>query len=473
MTLKQLLPFAFILIFISCKNQNKEANSVEGSQKTTTNTTSNDSLQTNILQTDSTKTVSSADLAGDRKLLANFYLKNDKKPQFFFINNTKDTTIICAEKTKITIRANSFVTSNSKNAVTGKIKISVKEYYSISDILLGRLSTTSNGKLLETGGMLDVNVFSENQKCDLKSGKAIEIAFPRKNEKEGMQLFSGNWKDDKIYWNLKKDAIDLNKAFTNVDEKPVYLDGGYEKMTKFISNNFIRSEDETNEKNYGRIYASFVIDKSGDVTDVWVTKGINKESDAEAIRVIKKLGKFSPGKINGIPVNVTYSLPITISDAEGQYKSQSGSTTYSTRKPKYYAPVIKTEDNIKADEIGYYAFSSTSLGYINCDRFLDYPESLLTDFAVNANETKNISMSIVFHRFKSILPGNLTTQKVIFSNALKKEKATIIAIKFYDNQAFLAVKETTISQKPERDLVFTPVSPETLLTEIKKLNRFN
>jgi hypothetical protein len=207
MTPKRLLSLAFILIFIACKNDNKENNPAVESQKIIT-----DTVTTESTKTDSSKVViSTANLEADKKLLADFYLKNDKKPQFFTINNTKDTTIICVQKTKITIRANSFITSNSKNAVTGKIKISVKEYYSISDILLGRLSTTSNGKLLETDGMLEINAFSENEKCELKSGKAIEIGFPRKKEKEGMQLFSGSWKNNQINWEVAQNSINLNQ----------------------------------------------------------------------------------------------------------------------------------------------------------------------------------------------------------------------------------------------------------------------
>jgi hypothetical protein len=465
MTLKKLLPFAFILIFISCKNQNKESNPVEESQKSTTNTTSSDSLQTEDLKADSTK-VSSADVKAAGKLLADFYLKNDKKPQFFLINNTKDTTIVCAEKTKITIRANSFVNSKSKNAVTDKIKISVKEYYKISDILLGRLSTTSNGKLLETGGMLDVNAFSENEKCELKSGKAIEIAFPTKKEKEGMQLFSGNWKNGQINWAVAQNSVNLNQIFTKVDEPPVFP-GGHEKFYKLLGNS-IKLPEETIS---GKVYATFIVDKEGNITNVKITKGLTIGINTAVVNAFKKIPRFIPGKVNGIPVNTTYHLPVTFKGEDDDIPSQkSASFTNEFRKTDYTEKTILEE---KTAVIDYYLFSSVNLGMINCDRFLNLSENLKTNFAINFDNNSETTVSIVFNDIKSIMTNNTTTNEVTFKNIPLERKITIIAIKYFNGKPFIATKETTTSAIVEKNLAFQPISLEGIKSEMEKLNQIN
>lgn len=252
MKFKLLLFSAFTFVIFSCKNEPKENVSKQKPLEQQTENIVNDSAKSD------SGTVSSKsknpDL--DKKLLSDFFTKNDKKPQFFTINNTQDTTIVCAENTKITIRANSFALAKSGKEVSGKITIAAKEYYSVSDIILGRLSTTSNGKLLETGGMLHITATSDNEKCDLRNGKAIEIEFPRKKEKTGMQLFTGNWKNDQINWNVDQESVDLNQTFTKVDQKPEYP-GGFQKMYKFIGKNYRTQEDGKS----GRIYASFTIDK--------------------------------------------------------------------------------------------------------------------------------------------------------------------------------------------------------------------
>lgn len=61
----------------------------------------------------------------------------------------------------------------------------------------------------------------------------------------------------------------------------------------------------------GRVFVGFVVDKSGSVTGVKVLRGVDKYLDAEAIRVVKSMPKFSPGRQRGKPVKVQYNIPIT------------------------------------------------------------------------------------------------------------------------------------------------------------------
>ncbi|WP_426485678.1 energy transducer TonB [Flavobacterium sp. 2] len=464
MKFKLVLIIAFVIGISSCKNEAKEnnlkSNPDNSGIKPEKETTLNDTLKTDSAVISSSKN----NEAENKKLLSDFFIKNDKKPQFFLINNQKDTTIVCAEKTKITIKANSFVSVKTGNEATGKIKISVKEYYSISDMILGGLSTTSNGKLLETGGMLYISATTNGEKCDLKKGKNIEIAFPKKNNKDGMQLFNGNWKKDQINWIVNKNSVDLAQTFTNVDERPVYI-GGNEALYKFIGNNYRNSDEEIS----GKIYASFVVNREGNVTNIKITKGLSRKADDEYLRVLKKLGKFTPGKVQGVPVNFTYTLPITIKSEDSDI---SNSRNYNNNRPQEpYS--TKTDENIKANEISYYMFSSAKLGYLNCDRFLYYIPSMVINYGVIVEDESNVSINIIYHSFKSIMKGELSPKKVIFYNSLLKEKITIVAIKYFEGKPFLAIKETTTSEKSEKDLQFNPVTPEELKDEIIKLNKFN
>lgn len=455
----KLIPiFIFVLIIFSCKPENKENNSVLEPAQSTTKESLSDSIKSDSAEVKS----SSNDLSKNKKLLLDFYIKNDKKPEFFLINTNRDTTIVCSEKTRITIKANSFVSLKTKKDITGKIKISVKEYYKISDILLGRLSTASNGKLLETGGMLDINVISNQEKCDLKKGKSIEIEFPRKIKKEGMQLFNGSWKNDQINWQLVENSVDLNKIFTKVEEMPVYP-GGNEKMYQFLGRSIKLPETDIS----GKVYTSFVIDKNGNVTDIKITKGLSKEIDDAVVRGLEKLLKFNPGKINGLPVNVAYSLPITISSPyEDGYTATSKNNTASYFKNN----AIK---NSKAVEINYYLFKSTRLGLINCDRFWDSDESSKINYVVNFKNDSDTSVNIIFHRIKSIMNEYSDTNTVSFNNVPSGEKITIFAVKYFDHKPYLAIQKTETSAQNLNNLVFQEVTGEKLKEEMKKLNRFN
>ena len=60
----------------------------------------------------------------------------------------------------------------------------------------------------------------------------------------------------------------------------------------------------------GKVIVQFVVDKTGKVGEVKVVRNVDKDLDNEAIRVCKALPKFTPGRQNGRPVSVWYTLPI-------------------------------------------------------------------------------------------------------------------------------------------------------------------
>ena len=60
----------------------------------------------------------------------------------------------------------------------------------------------------------------------------------------------------------------------------------------------------------GKVYVNFIVDKDGSITNVNVKRGIGGGCDKEAMRVIKKMPKWKPGKQRGKPVKVSFNMPI-------------------------------------------------------------------------------------------------------------------------------------------------------------------
>ena len=60
----------------------------------------------------------------------------------------------------------------------------------------------------------------------------------------------------------------------------------------------------------GKVYVSFIVDKSGSVTNVKIVRGVDKNLDAEALRVVKTLPKYKSGKQRGKSVRVMFTIPI-------------------------------------------------------------------------------------------------------------------------------------------------------------------
>ncbi len=98
-------------------------------------------------------------------------------------------------------------------------------------------------------------------------------------------------------------------AFVTVEEKPLFP-GGDSALLNFILNNTVYPDVAKENGIQGKVFVKFIIDKNGDVTNVTIARGVDPVLDKEAIRVIKSLPKWIPGKQRGYPVNVSYIIPI-------------------------------------------------------------------------------------------------------------------------------------------------------------------
>lgn len=97
-----------------------------------------------------------------------------------------------------------------------------------------------------------------------------------------------------------------------IEVKPDFP-GGINKFYKFVGDNYQTPEEDGLK---GKVYVTFVVEKDGSLTDIKVIRDIGYGTGKEAIRVLKKSPRWSPGVQNGKPVRVLYSLPITIQSAE-------------------------------------------------------------------------------------------------------------------------------------------------------------
>lgn len=460
MKIKFSVSIVLIVLLLSCKKEESNSTITPKSQS---------EKDSSIIDSTHETLVNSAEkgINGTSKLWTDFYQKNAKKSQQFVINTSKDTTIICAEKTKIKIKANSFVSAKTGKVIDGNVQISVKEYYSISDIVMANLSTTSDGKLLETGGMIDVTANSNGEQCVLSKGKSIEIGFPTKKIKEDMQLFTGQWKNNAVNWKID---ISAEKISTNdskdIEVKPVFP-GGDKALFNIISSSVFYPEDDV----AGRVVVAFDIDTKGKAINPKIIKKLHPEIDQQVIKVIQKLPNFTPAQMDGKAVQSNYTITLYFDSESGRNVSQTN-TTYNQNfkadfEEKYDSnPIEKATIN----EISYYYFSSSKLGFINCDRFIETNRSLLIDYAIELDTESETMVTIVFKKYKSIMNRKSTTQMIGFDRVPKNQEITIVALKYYNEKPYLAVKKTTTSDVIETGLVFEPVTMDKLKAEMNKLN---
>lgn len=100
------------------------------------------------------------------------------------------------------------------------------------------------------------------------------------------------------------------EVFVVVEEMPSFP-GGDAELLKFIYDNIQYPEIAKENNIQGKVIMRFCVTYKGTVDQVSVSRGVDPSLDEEAVRVIKMLPLFKPGKQGGKPVNVWYSLPIS------------------------------------------------------------------------------------------------------------------------------------------------------------------
>lgn len=100
------------------------------------------------------------------------------------------------------------------------------------------------------------------------------------------------------------------KVFTAVEQMPEFP-GGQAALLKFISSHIQYPQAAADNNVQGKVYVKFVVTSTGKVDKVQIARSVDKALDQEALRVCRMLPNFTPGRQNGQPVSVWYTLPVT------------------------------------------------------------------------------------------------------------------------------------------------------------------
>lgn len=87
--------------------------------------------------------------------------------------------------------------------------------------------------------------------------------------------------------------------------------GGMTALQKFMKDNLQYPKEAIDEGIQGKVYLGFIVMKDGSLQKIEIKRGIHPSLDKEALRLVKSMPNWSPGKQNGKPVNVRFTLPIS------------------------------------------------------------------------------------------------------------------------------------------------------------------
>ena len=107
-----------------------------------------------------------------------------------------------------------------------------------------------------------------------------------------------------------KKADASNKVYEVVEQMPTFP-GGDAALMKYLAENIKYPVSAQKAKEQGRVVVQFIVEKDGTVTGVKTVRSVTPALDAEAVRVIKAMPKWTPGKQGGQPVRVNYNVPVS------------------------------------------------------------------------------------------------------------------------------------------------------------------
>jgi TonB family protein len=148
---------------------------------------------------------------------------------------------------------------------------------------------------------------------DLKPMKEIDVpnltTESTKDEKK-VQFIPPSEKMPEISTKLRTLDTKTSAQETEIDKMPEYP-GGTEGLTKYLVNNLHYPEAAVSTKTTGKVFVSFIVSKDGKITNPTIKRGVSKELDNEALRVISSMPNWIPGEKDGKKVDAEMVLPVS------------------------------------------------------------------------------------------------------------------------------------------------------------------
>ncbi|PCJ64154.1 MAG: hypothetical protein COA58_14315 [Bacteroidetes bacterium] len=324
--------------------------------------------------------------------------------------------------------------------------IYLKEYYTREDMIMGQLTTSSDGRMLESAGMIELIAMKDGK--ELKLCKKVSILFPSANyENPDFIGFKGTWDDphNTINWETIEGG---NANFSGKTAFPECLDKKHQ---------VIRVDWNSRKKEL---------------------KSLGRSRLRQRLRndeVIKKLRhrfwfrkKVTTKLYNQVYEGMRYRMKDTMS---------ASAYTNCREKQRKAKELLLFLNNLKEEtgfdpqilnaETGYIVSQVSEFGNINCDRFTSYPSK--RDFNFNVGKTEGvISSRLIFHSIKSIMPGiQRNKHEASFDNIPVGELATLLVIKYVKDKILVAHDKIELGETP--NLQFEEVKKSKLPDMIKSI----
>jgi OmpA family len=377
------------------------------------------------------------------------YKQTERKPHEFCINPTRDTLLRCAKGTIVYVKANSFKISNS--CKTNCITIKIKEDFLKSDMILDNLSTTSNGKIIETQGM----VYTEANDCkgnklNLIKGKDLVIMLPTDKVIPNAKIFQGNRTphDSIMNWTVSNNSVLTNFSLAELNICHDWLCGGVRRCPFFFCKIRLFFNKVFGKKNNRNRVSNpppkEMIPKCEMLEKLYTDYGVKNLEDL--VNAVNKplLDSFQVKTIAELQDTMR---KINLNKVELSYLNKS----------------------LNYEDFKFYVYNTSRLGWSNVDVFVDIKPDQMVTMKINLKVAKNIDCKLVFKDRRFVIPATKEDKKYEFEKIPKGETVWIIAIKYDEGKPYLFMQETTVDNKTV-DIDFKSLTLDELKEKLKVLD---
>lgn len=409
-----------------------------------------------------TKTASLSDLDA---LMEQF----KSKEQEFWVNPTRDTTLIGEKGTRVHISAESFIAKNG-TAVNDLVSFRMIECYSPLEMFAHKLSThTANNEVIETGGSVKIAAFSNNQELALKPKKNIGLDFPIEGERvSGMQEFKGlNDANGNVIWESKPATLSTNIQNTSLNANPTFQNTNLNfvncgRKSDFGTNSSLTlSLIDTSSVKLGQINLANKKEKTP-YNAFFNTRfknqeylsyySRNRQIDLKVyynrhgiIRSFKPIGKLLPTYIHRDLKKRFRNMPKIAMKGMKTNKGYRMRVTYNVKSSDPSAKDIMSSDLTKqmsTEDANYYSLNVDWLGWVNCDRFTNSGKKLRE---VSSKINIGGMIFLICKRIKSrMLPVRQENGSFTFANLPVDEPIRLLAVCVKDGKIYLDSKDVKV-----------------------------
>lgn len=346
--------------------------------------------------------------------LADLYAQLRPRPQEFCIDITRDTFLVGNKGTVVHYKAN---TIKATDIDCRCFKLLLNEYFDNSDLILNNLTTTSDGQLLESGGMVRLQGFCDDKPYDLKTGQYLTVMVPADTILPGMKLLSANRESDSEYLNWT-------------------LDPDYPELDEFDYNRMM-------------LYCGF--------------RG-NPVEMAKCPFFFCRIGDF----FRGIFGERKYKNK-DVRNNEAANKEATLIKKYELKGEDLAVALQKSRDKAGKDAIKYYVYKNANWDYRNIDRYK--PGSKFIDFIVNNKPGAESDVKLMYKSTRTAVPCFEKASSYVFKSISEGVDVWAVGIRYTNKQQiFLAIKEVNTADK-RTTLDFEEVSVEELKKRLEVLDK--